>query len=66
MIRTCKRIQQNNTTNLFEGSWSVESMKYIIDAVVGKLAFYRKLYGVPQITLKLHVTKIRKANFPLI
>ncbi|KAK9871778.1 hypothetical protein WA026_014233 [Henosepilachna vigintioctopunctata] len=61
MIRTYKKKSSR-------GSWSVESMKHAIVAVLGKSAGYRKaaqLHGVPQTTLERHVAKIRKGEVSL-
>lgn len=61
MVRTYKKKSSR-------GSWSVESMKQAIDAVLSKSAGYRKaalLYGVPQTTLERHVAKIRKGELSL-
>lgn len=50
------------------GSWSVESMKRAIDAVLSKSAGYRKaaqLHGIPQTTLERYVAKMRKGEVSL-
>ncbi|CAH1979162.1 unnamed protein product [Acanthoscelides obtectus] len=53
MVRTYKKKSSR-------GSWSKESMKQAIDAVLSKTIGYRKgfqLYGVPQTTLERYVVK---------
>ncbi|CAH1956803.1 unnamed protein product [Acanthoscelides obtectus] len=61
MVRTYKKKSSR-------GSWSKESMKQAIVAVLSKTMGYRKasqLYGVPQTTLERYVVKTRKSEVSL-